>query len=455
MNNLRDDIIKYKNGELTAKEMHALEKKALNDPFLADALEGIENVSTESLAEDIADLNQKILKPKKTVLFTPLRIAAGVILAAASIIVFYQWPTKNESIALKKEKQSSPATQQKTEPANDSSKQQAKIADKREAKRRGEGLITRKADRKKEKLKETEVGTDAVTEKATPKTEVANAKNEQQLEIADTQISPADKKPEEVKAEPKEAPVSIAMQPTQQLATNDDAKKENISARSRKFAAKSELAGGAATGAAQSGPKRITGKVTAAEDGSPLPGVNVIVAGTTQGTVTDTQGNFSLQPSNENQKLVFSFIGMETQEVSVADKDNVDVSLKQDVSQLSEVVVAGLSVKRDDDAERIVHLANPVGGMRAYNKYLDKNVRYPQEALKDNIKGKVKVEFSVKIDGTLDDYKVVKSLGHGCDEEVIRLIKEGPKWSPTTENGQPVESTVLVGVKFDPAKAGR
>jgi TonB family protein len=96
-----------------------------------------------------------------------------------------------------------------------------------------------------------------------------------------------------------------------------------------------------------------------------------------------------------------------------------------------------------------------VGGIRAYNKYLDANARYPQEALKNNVKGKVKVEFAVRTDGSLDEYKIVKSLGYGCDEEVIRLIKDGPKWSPSTENGRPVESTVRVGVKFAPAKAGR
>jgi len=433
--------------------MHALEKKALSDPFLADALEGIDAVSSEDLAVDVKELNQKILRQRR-ILFTPLRIAAGVILVAAAIIVFYKLTPETKTIALKNEKPSAPVTEPKKESSVATKKEKSIQADKIQAKKAEEKINSVKADREKEKHQEVKLDKDAVTKNAGPKIEIPKSKDEQQLEVADAQISSVpEKKSEEAKTEPKEAPTSIAMQPVQQLAVEDDANKEKISSRARKSAGKSGGAGFAK--AAQDVAKRISGKVTSAEDGAPLPGVNVIVAGTTQGTVTDAQGNFSLQHPIENQKLVFSFIGLESTEINIEGKDRVDVSLKQDAAQLSEVVVAGYGVKRDEDAEPVVRMASPIGGMRAYNKYLDANVRYPQEALKDNIKGKVKVEFSVKTDGSLDDYKVVKSLGHGCDEEVIRLIKEGSRWSPTTENGQPVESTVLVGVKFDPAKAGR
>jgi TonB family protein len=201
--------------------------------------------------------------------------------------------------------------------------------------------------------------------------------------------------------------------------------------------------------------KPISGKVISAEDGQPLRGVNIAVEGTTTGSVTDADGNFTVQAVNDKQRIVFSFIGLQTQEVNVDGKDKVEVELKSDATQLSEVVVTGLGTQRDEDAEPVIHLANPTGGKRAYNKYLEANVRYPDKALKSNISGKVRVEFAVHTDGSLDQYKIVKSLGYGCDEEVIRLIKEGPKWSPTTENRRPVESLVRVGVKFDPAKAGR
>ncbi|MFZ2905671.1 MAG: TonB-dependent receptor [Cyclobacteriaceae bacterium] len=85
----------------------------------------------------------------------------------------------------------------------------------------------------------------------------------------------------------------------------------------------------------------VTGRVTATEDGSGIPGVNIIVKGTTSGTVADTEGNYSLRvPSNES-VLVFSFIGYTTLEVAVGDRATIDAQLVADIRQLSEVVITG------------------------------------------------------------------------------------------------------------------
>src|SRR6478736_934138 len=107
MDNLSNDIIKYKKGELNPEQMHALEKKALADPFLAEALEGAENISAEEFAADISEIEKNILhkkNPARTGIFTPLRIAAGVLLVASSIFIVYQFVPRAETIALKTEK---------------------------------------------------------------------------------------------------------------------------------------------------------------------------------------------------------------------------------------------------------------------------------------------------------------------------------------------------------------
>jgi TonB-linked SusC/RagA family outer membrane protein len=85
----------------------------------------------------------------------------------------------------------------------------------------------------------------------------------------------------------------------------------------------------------------VSGKVTSAEDGTTLPGVNIIVKGTTTGTTTDTNGAFSLTVPSGESVLVFSFIGLVTQEVPVGGRTTVDVSMTMDVTQLTEVVVVG------------------------------------------------------------------------------------------------------------------
>ncbi|QOI96357.1 MAG: SusC/RagA family TonB-linked outer membrane protein [Flammeovirgaceae bacterium] len=97
--------------------------------------------------------------------------------------------------------------------------------------------------------------------------------------------------------------------------------------------------------------RTITGKVTSAEDGTALPGVNVVLKGTSVGTVTDSEGNYRLTgvPSS-GAVLVFSFIGLQTQEVAVGERSVVDVSMAADITQLSEVVVTALGAQTEKKA---------------------------------------------------------------------------------------------------------
>jgi TonB-linked SusC/RagA family outer membrane protein len=84
----------------------------------------------------------------------------------------------------------------------------------------------------------------------------------------------------------------------------------------------------------------VSGKVTAADDGSGIPGVNILEKGTTNGTVTDSDGNYRISVAS-NATLVFSFVGYSSQEVTVGSQGTVNVSLLSDVTALSEVVVTG------------------------------------------------------------------------------------------------------------------
>ncbi|GIV36833.1 MAG: SusC/RagA family TonB-linked outer membrane protein [Cyclobacteriaceae bacterium] len=85
----------------------------------------------------------------------------------------------------------------------------------------------------------------------------------------------------------------------------------------------------------------VRGKVTSAEDGSPLPGVNVIVKGTTVGTSTDSDGNYSISVPASGNTLVFSFIGLLETEVAIGARTVIDVQMQPDVKQLSEIVITG------------------------------------------------------------------------------------------------------------------
>jgi TonB-linked SusC/RagA family outer membrane protein len=89
--------------------------------------------------------------------------------------------------------------------------------------------------------------------------------------------------------------------------------------------------------------RTISGKVTSAEDGTALPGVNIILKGTTTGTSTDADGKYSLGVPSSGGTLVFSFIGLQSNEVEVGQQTNVDLTMALDVRQLSEVIVSGVA----------------------------------------------------------------------------------------------------------------
>lgn len=96
--------------------------------------------------------------------------------------------------------------------------------------------------------------------------------------------------------------------------------------------------------------RTVSGKVTSAEDGTPLPGVNVVLRGTTNGTVTDSDGNYKLTVPGAGGALVFSFIGLQTQEIEIGDRTVVDLALGLDVTQLTEVVVTAIGLEREKKA---------------------------------------------------------------------------------------------------------
>lgn len=91
----------------------------------------------------------------------------------------------------------------------------------------------------------------------------------------------------------------------------------------------------------------VSGRVTSQSDGLPVPGVNVLVKGTSTGTTTDANGAYSIQAENENSVLVFSFIGYVTQEVTVGSQTTLDIVLTDDIRTLSEVVVTALGVTKE------------------------------------------------------------------------------------------------------------
>lgn len=93
--------------------------------------------------------------------------------------------------------------------------------------------------------------------------------------------------------------------------------------------------------------RSVSGNVTSSDDGSPIPGANVLIKGTTTGTVTDIDGNYKLTVPTDGTTLVISFIGYGSQEIEVGTRSVIDVSLNTDLTELSEVVVTAVGIERE------------------------------------------------------------------------------------------------------------
>lgn len=100
------------------------------------------------------------------------------------------------------------------------------------------------------------------------------------------------------------------------------------------------------TGSLDAFSQAVRGKVTSGVDGSPLPGVSVLVKGSSVGTATDANGEYSINAAATN-TLVFSFIGFTTVEETVGNRTTIDIALAENAAQLSEVVVTALGIQRE------------------------------------------------------------------------------------------------------------
>jgi protein TonB len=93
-------------------------------------------------------------------------------------------------------------------------------------------------------------------------------------------------------------------------------------------------------------------------------------------------------------------------------------------------------------------MPEPAGGAQAWAKFLQSNLRYPAPAREDNITGIVVLSFIVEKDGHLSDIKVSRGLGHGLDEESVRVLKLAKPWKPGIQNGHPVRVAYSIPFNF-------
>ncbi|WP_416867589.1 MAG: energy transducer TonB [Imperialibacter sp.] len=126
----------------------------------------------------------------------------------------------------------------------------------------------------------------------------------------------------------------------------------------------------------------------------------------------------------------------------------IDIELVEDLPDLSsfmEPVVEEVAPEFVDYAEV---MPDPVGGMADFMAFLGKNIRYPKSGIRNDIQGKVYVQFIVDEQGNLTDLKVIKGISEDFDSESLRVLSKAPAWKPGRQGGRPVKVRMVLPIIY-------
>jgi len=138
------------------------------------------------------------------------------------------------------------------------------------------------------------------------------------------------------------------------------------------------------------------------------------------------------------------------EEIKEEIKVEFDAEITEDTKVEAITIVEVEQPKEDVDEIFFIveETAAPIGGMQAFYDYVGKKLKYPAQARRMNVEGKVFVEFVVNRDGSIVDVKAIKGIGAGCDEEAVRVIQSAPAWKPGKQRGKPVRQRMVLPITF-------
>ncbi len=428
------EIRNYLDGKMNTAEMHALEKAAMDDAFLAEAIQGYQydsgNLGALALQQLKQDLDRKIyghqakvipMHPAKSYSWARSAVALIIVgvLAVASYFAFFNKKKSSITIPLaRNEKIASPRTKNISKHlpinTNDVAKVEAnpnKLTDNNPVAYSN----TATEDRSimvQDKILIPEVSKDiAVLENLKPDEGKKNIETPQA-----TIVDFSEKNNNLALAKVLDQQKSQAAEPflnRKSAAHNTGYTEEvDISELNKMFIA------------------QVVGS-----DNMPLAFANINVKSDKFGTYADAKGNFRLISSDSVVEVEIKSVGYQTKNILLksapALKKIILEENKMAMQNVAGGVISTASTRQQqkgrfvkDSAENV----EPADGWASYEAYVDNNIQVPEIVNDRNIKGMVELSFDVRKNGSISNAKVDKSLCEDCDEEALRLIKQGPQW---------------------------
>ena len=406
-----EEIKRYLSGGMSAAEMHDIEKAALQDPFLADAIEGFNKADFTKAQQHINEINASLLKekkPSKVVAFNKrsrlLNVAAVVIvLAGIGIVLSYvlSSTSKNHQTEIAKVEQQ-PARNKLSD--NDASSMDSATV-----------------------LNDTQDVVIANTENKKPiKDQLLTARKTTARSKSVNDINGLVPGSGTVQKE-REAPPSTAAPSAPALNETALNKRSYIGITDTNI----DVALQGKVSGIDILPSTFSGKVTD-ETNKPIAGVTIASYDKKVSTLTDINGNFNLQQTDSLLNATASTVGYNTRAVVLQNNADNEIILQPNNQALNEIVVTGLSAPKKKNAQinsvnNTGDSAKPVGGWKNFNNYIVTELSKDTANFSDN-EDLVELEFLVDKSGKPYDITVTKSLNEQHSSKAKALLENGPKW---------------------------
>ncbi|MFI5187956.1 MAG: carboxypeptidase-like regulatory domain-containing protein [Chitinophagales bacterium] len=431
------DIEKYHKGLLSPKEMNELEKAALDDPFLAEAFEGYGTVAV-NISKDLSDLEKRlkekiagakvvdIIRAKKP--YKWWKVAVAVIIIGGIGFLTFRISTNNKkdsSIARLQEKRSidsiqtrfidSPVTPNKS--ANQSKTSKREITPVAGVNRTAPTSIKGSFNEKTaDSLFDTKTNSEAAVMTKTETPVTLNESQQKKDSTDNKKVSPG---------------YSSLFSKTKKL-RNDDKQVEESSASADVFRSGDEQR-----------MNYFRGRIVDA-DNTPLPFANITSTKYNVGTYADAQGNFTLISPDSVLGVQVHSVGFENKSAILENNVGDNRITMQEDKTLPEKIISYQKpdTSRSHNGSMKFEEPEPVDGWINYNIYLVNNINVPGDLKLKQDNAQVKVSFEINPDGDPANIRVEKSLCQKCDEEAIRLIRQGPKWKKGTKKIKRINVTV-------------
>lgn len=420
------DIQRYVQGKMSATEMHDIEKAALQDPFLADAIEGFNEADFTKAQQHLNEINTSLSKEKKeskVVAFNKktrwLNVAALIIvLAGVGIVASYFFKSPNQQVKIA-QVQTRPEKNKVLKDSVTENNVNATLSKQPDSTLliAQNKAVKKSTSRKKITINNTHA--DTIKSSEENKTDVAS------ITVAPVQLNQSHQ--------------SLIIDTVR---NNVMSAKMNNSIDSDKYEMQESVAGLSML------PLIFSGKILD-ENGEPIPFATVRVSNK-QSVVADATGNFSLKNKDTSLSVTTSAIGYTNNASVIKPTTQNVIVLNRNTSEVNDVVVTeALGVSKENKSAGYSSRsdsAHPVGGWENFNHYvlsqLNVDSTKQEDFYNDNL---VELEFLIDDSGSPYNITVVKSLDDRKDSQAIDILKGGPKWTKARKNKK-----ARVAISFKP-----